>query len=273
MLKKRVDIPLWFIAVAGCAMFAFGAFARSVAPRQNDGIPDLRIALPLGVNAAGIYLEDITADAARALGLSQRPGVLVASVECGDLQSGDVITTINGNRVYSVADLVGRTQKAADEEPLDVMVLRNGYQQLLTVTRPSARRLKPWPHNPGSVQVFPVAPVFVAPDAVQSGLGQANNPGLVLSVLRGVQIDNVTANVVQQLGLSPVTMGVLVSAVAADTPAAFAGLRPNDIIVDVNSSPVFSVAEFQKMIGPGIDAVVLTINRRGLKLLVTIPAP
>jgi len=153
------------------------------------------------------------------------------------------------------------------------VILRNGYQQMVSVSRPSARRMKPTPQYPETVQIYPVAPVWGPLGAIESGIGQPNNPGLILSVFRGVELNNVSKVVVDQLGLSPVTMGVLVSAVAADVPAAVAGLRPNDIIVDLNSHPVFSVAELLKAIGPGLDPIALTINRRGAIFTLIVPAP
>jgi serine protease Do len=77
----------------------------------------------------------------------------------------------------------------------------------------------------------------------------------------GLELQDITPEISRQLGLKN-TDGVLVSQVQPESPAAFAGLRQGDIILEVNqvdvTSPNEVVDEFGKNKG---DMVLLTVKR------------
>jgi S1-C subfamily serine protease len=62
----------------------------------------------------------------------------------------------------------------------------------------------------------------------------------------GVTIADVTPNVASNLGL-PVNRGVLVRQVQAGSPAALAGVQPNDVIVAIDSTPVPGVDDLYRL--------------------------
>jgi serine protease Do len=99
-----------------------------------------------------------------------------------------------------------------------------------------------------------------------SGKGQGSNAEgpAENSPMNGVQVDELTNDIRQELGLNPDVKGVVVTDVPDGSPASDAGLQRGDVIEQVNRHPVNSVAEYQRLIGEaGAQAVVLLINRGG----------
>lgn len=60
--------------------------------------------------------------------------------------------------------------------------------------------------------------------------------------------------------------GLLVTAVADGTPAAEAGLRPGDVLVEANGAPVTSVVGLRQALTARADSASLTVVRRGEQL-------
>jgi serine protease Do len=80
----------------------------------------------------------------------------------------------------------------------------------------------------------------------------------------GLSVTDVTPEVAKKLGLPPGLAGALVTEVIPGGPAAEAGLRPGDVIQEVNRKPVRSAQEFARAVARarGRDIVVL-VNRGG----------
>ena len=80
----------------------------------------------------------------------------------------------------------------------------------------------------------------------------------------GVEIHEVTADNVKELKLSA-ERGVLLSEIVPDSPAAKAGLKANDVVVELNGQHIEGTAQFRRMIRevPAGRAVQLTVWRDG----------
>jgi serine protease Do len=83
------------------------------------------------------------------------------------------------------------------------------------------------------------------------------------SSARGINVENLTPEVVQQLGLGAATKGVVVTSVDGDSSAADAVGR-GSVIVAVDRHPVTNVADFKRLMAQaqGKD-VLLTTNNGG----------
>jgi serine protease Do len=79
-----------------------------------------------------------------------------------------------------------------------------------------------------------------------------------------------TADKVKSLGLKD-EAGVLVSSVAEDGPAAKAGVKEGDVVLEFNGTPVQGTVQFQRMVGetPPGRQVKLTIWRNGASQTLT----
>jgi serine protease Do len=84
------------------------------------------------------------------------------------------------------------------------------------------------------------------------------------SPMRGVQVDELTSDIRQQLGLKPDVKGVVVTEVPDGSPAADAGLQRGDVIEQINRKPVDSLADYQRLIADaGKQTLVLLVNHGG----------
>ena len=91
---------------------------------------------------------------------------------------------------------------------------------------------------------------------------QLMRKGKVTRGYLGIMIQEITPSLQEALGLSS-NQGVMVGSVVAGSPADHAGLKPEDVITRLDSSPVTSVAHFRMMVSdldPG-TTIALTVLR------------
>nr|WP_235562621.1 trypsin-like peptidase domain-containing protein [Brevundimonas sp. Root1423] len=167
----------------------------------------------------GVKGEAVSADVARSLGLDRPQGLVVTEVYAGGpgdragLQTGDVITAIDGAEVNDQGGLNYRVGTHEPDETVRVSVLRDGRAQTL-----DAR-----------VQSLP-------------GNAELENATLIQSGgLSGAQVLGLNPALADSLGGDPFASGVIVGRVAGNSYASRGvGLRAGDIIMAVNERPVSS---------------------------------
>jgi len=101
-------------------------------------------------------------------------------------------------------------------------------------------------------------------DTVRSVVAQLKDKGTVTRGWIGVQIQPVTAEIAESLGLKT-AQGALVAEPQADGPAAKAGIVAGDVITAVNGTPVKDARDLARQIGAMAPnaAVKVTIMRKG----------
>ncbi|MEP7214026.1 MAG: PDZ domain-containing protein, partial [Acidobacteriota bacterium] len=212
----------------------------------------------------GVQTEEITKDNLGKYGLREVRGVGVGEVTAGSpaqvagLQTGDVIVNFNGEEVTSVRKLTRLLSEVAPEHQSKLTVLRNGESRDLTVTlgkRPMPKfedggfALPPAGRS-GRLIVPPTGAMPTLPPMAELPQIQAMPPmpqmpggGDNFFVFRGFgsgrQIGANTRPLTKQLAEHfGVTGGVLVDQVREDSPAAKAGLKAGDIIVEIDGKEV-----------------------------------
>ena len=108
-------------------------------------------------------------------------------------------------------------------------------------------------------------------DTVKSVVAQLRDKGSVTRGWIGVQIQSVTPDIADSLGLKQ-AIGALVSEPQKDSPAAKAGIQSGDVITALNDTPVHDPRELARKIGtmsPGA-AVKLAILHGGQSKTVTL---
>jgi serine protease Do len=100
-------------------------------------------------------------------------------------------------------------------------------------------------------------------DTVKSVIAQLRDKGTVTRGWIGVQIQPVTPDIADSMGLKQTT-GALVSEPQADSPAAKAGIQSGDVIASVDGSPVHDARELARRIGtmaPGTTVKLSVIHK------------
>jgi C-terminal processing protease CtpA/Prc len=102
----------------------------------------------------GVYLEEVTSERTKELGLQEERGAIVMKVVAGGpaeksgLKENDVIVSFNGRRVDSVRELQRLLSETPADRTVQVEVIRGGSHQTLatTLTRRSLQSFKAnWP--------------------------------------------------------------------------------------------------------------------------------
>jgi len=191
----------------------------------------------------GVYIQDVGPDVAKAFGLEQAGGALIGDVSPNTpasragLKKGDIILKLNGEPVDSRNQLTLRVSQTPPGTPVDLSIWRDGKAQDVKIT------LGELPEK----------------SAKEEGEETKGN-----GALEGVNVENVTADIAQQLNLPTGTQGVVVTDVDPSSPAATTGLSRGDVIQEVNHKPVHNVEEYNQAISnSGKKPVLLLINHGG----------
>jgi serine protease Do len=198
----------------------------------------------------GVGIQEVTPDLAKAFNLPSAEGALVGDVTPDSpgakagLQKGDVITSLNGQKVSDYHDLRLRISQTAPGTPIKMDVYRNGQKQQMTAT------LAEFPEKAQAAENSP----------------QGESPAL-----EGVQVENLNSDVIQQLNLPSGTHGVVITRVDPDSNAAETGLQRGDVIQEVNRKPVNNAEQFRAAVRAATNQpLLLLINRGGSSSYVVI---
>lgn len=193
----------------------------------------------------GVRIQDVTDDVAEALGLEMAGGALVTDVPDGPalaagIQSGDVITSFDGNPVADTRELVTTVGNTEVGKAVEVVVLRDGMSQTLSVTL-------------GRRETAEAAVPASAPASKQ----------IPEEDLLGLTISPMTEELREQLELGDLVNGLVVKDVDETSEAYDKGLRAGDIITEAGQQKVASIDDLKNRIADAEEA-----GRKSLLLLV-----
>ena len=205
----------------------------------------------------GVSLQAISPELAGQFGLKNDHGAIVGDVTPGKpgekagLKSGDVVVKIDGEEVKDSNDLTMKVTSHAPGSTVALDVIRDGKPMKINVTLGQRPTGLDWAKSGQSNGDN---------DGGDKDTGTADN-----SSARGINVENLTAEVVQQLGIPATTKGVVVTNVDADSSAADAqGIGRGSVIVAVDRHPVTSVADFKRLMTQAQGKpVLLTTNNGG----------
>ena len=175
----------------------------------------------------GVSVGDVNEADASAYGLPSVSGALVRSVQpstpaaAAGLQPGDVIVSVNGQRVASGTDLTTRLAEMQPGQTVDLTIYRNRRQQQVQV------RL-------GEFEAERAATTAAA--------GRPNAAELL-----GFTVAPLTADIAQQLHFNRAS-GVVITSVSPLSPAAGLVAR-GQLIVSINGQNVNTVADVERVAG------------------------
>jgi serine protease Do len=185
----------------------------------------------------GVKIRSITKDMADSLGLANASGALVSDVTAdgpaatAGLRSGDAIMSVNDRKIEDSRDLARNVADYAPGTKVAVGIRRGDRDVTINV----------------KLGTFPGAKQALAPTSNQPGKPAA------------------TALADLGLSLKAGAGGVEIVGVDDDTDAAEKGLRPGDVIVEVNSQSVNRPSDIDKHVkrakGRGRRAVLMVVKR------------
>jgi Do/DeqQ family serine protease len=195
----------------------------------------------------GMEMQDVTSELAQTLGLDRPVGVIVKGIAAGGpaeqagLLRGDVITKIDAFEVSDVQTLRFRAATRGVGNSVMLTYLRGGGTH--TATFKLARPTENPPRN------------LTALDG--------RNP------LQGATVANLSPAYAEELQVDQ-TSGVIVVQLGRKSIAARLGVRPGDIILEVNNRKITSVAVLQEVVGQTSGRWNLAVSRGGQTLRVTV---
>ncbi|HKN82444.1 MAG TPA: DegQ family serine endoprotease [Pyrinomonadaceae bacterium] len=193
----------------------------------------------------GVTIQSVDADLASSLNLPAARGAIVTSVQAGGpadkagLKQGDVITAINKQPAVDNNTLRNLVASQAPGSRIDVTAVRNGREEDFQV----------------ALAELPARPETASEESGNGGATGNERFGLTLQPL--------TSEMASRYGLEANDQGLLVTNIDPSSNAADSGIRPGDLIQQVNRQQVRTVAEFNSAIQrSGARPALILVKRR-----------
>jgi serine protease Do len=174
----------------------------------------------------GVQVQNVTPELAKSFGLSEPKGALVAEVnhdspaEKAGIHRGDIIVEFNGHPIHEMNELPRIVAGTAPGSKATVKVLRKGKEKTLNIT------------------ITQLTEERQTSKATEEGDKEAP---------LGLVVKNITPNLAKRYRLRD-NKGALVVGVEQGSPASDAGIRPGDIVLEVDGQVVSSTSEFHKAV-------------------------
>jgi serine protease Do len=197
----------------------------------------------------GVVIQEVNKELAESFGLKQAKGALVAQLvpgspaEEGGLQSGDIITALNGKEIDLSSDLPHRVGRIKPGSMAKLSIVRNGKSKKIRL----------------EIGALPDSDGMRLSKASQQSARQINRLGLVVSP--------VSAQQQRSYG-----DGVLVQGIENGRPGAKAGIVKGDIVTMIYGEKTRSVDDFNRIVKslPKGRSVPMQIIRRGAAMFIPV---
>jgi serine protease Do len=193
----------------------------------------------------GVSVQDITPDIAENLQLKDKRGALVSHIFEGEpaeqagLKASDIILELDGKAIQDSSELLRVVAKLVVGKSVDVKILRNGSVMNFKVRVGERKEEK---------------------ELAWGGISESF----------GMTVQEMTPDMAEHFGLKG-KKGVIITQIEEGSPADDAGLKAQDIILEVNRVNVSSMNDFLKaMTAAKNDMVLLLIKRDRTSFFVTL---
>ena len=202
----------------------------------------------------GVRIQTVTEDLASSLGLDRPYGALVASVipnspaEKAGIKPGDVILEFNDSEVTEMRKLPRLGSETKVNSRSNVIIWRNEKKKSLKVIIAEMKE--------EDKEIEESKDSTPDSDTLQSDY--IEQLGLTLS--------SITQDIRMRQNIPETVSGLIVNKVEQNTDAEIKGIRPGDIIQEINQVPVKNINAFRKIINSlkgSKKSVLLLINRQG----------
>jgi serine protease Do len=172
----------------------------------------------------GVQIQDVTPDMAKSMKLDRNiKGVIVADVfegspaDEGGIEQGDIILSVDGKKVETVAELRNLVAQTQPGQTVDVRILRDKKEMELRVKIGDLEKVQEIARAEGGNELL------------------------------GLSVEKLTPDVAEQLGLKS-SQGVVVTQVTPGGPADRVGISEGDIIFRVGNQVVKDPEQFNQLV-------------------------
>ena len=172
----------------------------------------------------GVYVQEVTPEISEGLGLNADKGALVADVspdgpaDKAGLKRGDVIVEFNGTTIKEMPDLPKTVASYAPGTKTKVKVIRGGKEKTLKIK------------------------LGELPDEVARS--SRRTPGKAVEQNLGLVVQEITPRVQKRFGIEQ-SSGVVITDVQSGSAAAVAGLRPGDVVLEINKDRIANLDNYR----------------------------
>jgi serine protease Do len=172
----------------------------------------------------GVSIQTITPEIAQSFALKEIKGALVADVVPGSpaatagITRGDVILSLNGKTINAISDLSRYVAETPVGSTVSVKIIRSDKERLMNI------KIAEMPEEKAVVQASRGEKAF----------------GLVVS--------NINPQLQRRLGIKD-SKGVVIVNVAQGSSADMAGVRPGDVIMEINRTPIGNMQDYERALG------------------------
>ncbi len=205
----------------------------------------------------GVSIQEVTSELAEEFGVRNLKGALVSRVMKGSpadkagIRQGDVILQFNGKEVEDTGHLRNMVSQTPLASKVKIRLLRQKKDLEVEVV----------------VSELPkkLADASPSPDE-ESGNREEG------SALAGLVVRELTPELAGQFGLDENEKGVVIVKTDPDSKAYEAGIRPGDIILQLNQKNIPTLEVYKKAAGAirSKDRILLLVRRKGEDLFVTL---
>jgi serine protease Do len=216
-------------------------------------LPQLRASGHVTRGWLGVVIQQITPELAEHLELEEERGALVSRVmpegpaDDAGIERYDVIVEFDGNVITEMNDLPRAVASTPVDKKVPVVVLRDGKRKKLTAQVAKM-------DEPQDTQLA----------SAEGSMGGAHTFGL--------RVQEITPDLAMRLGMDD-EEGVIVTNVAPGSAAAEAGLRREDVILEVDKKAVKDMASLDETLADTDDGALLLIRRGDATIFVPLRAP
>ena len=201
----------------------------------------------------GVRIQTVTEDLASSLGLDRPYGALVASVipnspaEKAGIKPGDVILDFNGSEVTEMRKLPRLVAETKVNSKSNVTIWRNEKKKSLKIV---------------------IAEMKEEEKEVKESKEKTDSEMLKSDYFEqlGITLSSITQDVRMRQNIPESVSGLLVTKVEQNTDAEIKGIRPGDIIQQINQVSINDINAFRKIINSlkgSKKGVLLLVNRQG----------
>jgi serine protease Do len=207
----------------------------------------------------GVSIQEVTSDLAEEFGVKDLKGALVSGVmkkspaEKAGIRQGDVILQYNGRIVEDTGHLRNMVSQTPIGTAVKVRLLRQKKEVEVEV----------------GIAELPKTLAEAAPgaeDAAEEGMDEESG------ALSGIVVRELTPELAARFGFEEDQTGVVVFKVDANSRLYEAGIRPGDVILQINQKNTATLEEYKKAASKisAKERILLLIRRKGQDLFVTI---